>query len=147
MLDHERLVGIVTLGDVRNAYPSDATRLRVYELAALLDRVTTAALMRMEVVTIGADAPVIEAVQVMLEQKTSELLVLEHGRVVGMITQSDILGTLLAGQIPLPSSTIVPTQLLGGLHNDGLADRVSNSARGPTPAAHPALRLGGRGQR
>ncbi len=107
--EHEQLVGIITLGDVRNAFPSDAAALSVFELSYLVDKVTAEEIMRTNVITVEADMPVVEAAKLMLEHKVSGLPVLSSGRMVGMLTEIDILRTLIEGQIRLPAEAILGT--------------------------------------
>ncbi len=99
VVEADRLLGIVTLGDVRNAFPSDATTLSIYELSYLLDKVTAGDIMRTELVTIDADASVVEAARAMLEHKVSGLPVVERDRLVGIITESDIFRAIVAGAL------------------------------------------------
>ena len=99
VLDHGRLAGMVTLGDVRGAGPSDATTLSVYELGYLLNNVFAAEIMRAPVLTVAADALVLEAAQIMLDHHISGLPVVNDERVVGMITESDIFRALVAGRL------------------------------------------------
>jgi CBS domain-containing protein len=91
-----RLVGIVTWGDLRSAQPSAATTLSVYEWRALLEQATIAECMTRDPITIAPEATALEAAQQMLEHKIGGLPVLEGGRVVGMITESDLFRLLLA---------------------------------------------------
>lgn len=102
VLENGHLVGIISLGDVRNAFPSDATTLSIFELSYLLDRVTAEEIMRSDVLTIEADAPLVAAASVMLEHKVSGVPVVQNGEVVGMITESDIFRAVVAGQVALP---------------------------------------------
>ena len=106
VVDHEALIGIITLGDVRNAFPSDASALSGFELSYLVDKVTAEEIMRTNVITVEADVPVVEAAKLMLEHKVSGLPVLSAGRMVGVITEIDILRTLIEGQIRLPVDEI-----------------------------------------
>jgi CBS domain-containing protein len=99
VVENDRLVGIVTLGDVRNAFPSDATTLSIYELSYLLDKVTAAEVMRTDLITIEADTPVVEAARAMLEHKISGLPVVERGAIIGIITESDIFRAIVAGTL------------------------------------------------
>jgi CBS domain-containing protein len=101
VLDQGRLVGIVTLGDVRNAFPSDASMLSIYELSYLVDRVTARDVMRTSVVTVSSTASVIDAARLMLQHKIGGLPVVENDTVVGMITESDIFRAVITGQIVL----------------------------------------------
>src|SRR6478672_11445057 len=90
-----RLIGIITWGDLRAAQPSAATTLSVYEARALLDKVTVAACMTHDPLTVAPDAPVLEAAQLILDHKVSGLPVVSDGRVVGVITESDLFRLLL----------------------------------------------------
>ena len=86
-----RLVGIVTRGDVREAEPSDATTLSIWELNYLLAKLTVDKIMTRTPLTIEQDATLGDAAKVMLEKKISGLpVVSSDGSVVGMITESDI---------------------------------------------------------
>jgi acetoin utilization protein AcuB len=85
-----RLVGIITLGDVRGAQPSEATSLSVWEINYLISKLTVERVMSHPPITIEADRPVREAARVMLENKIAGLPVMEGGRLVGIITESDV---------------------------------------------------------
>ncbi len=91
-----QLIGIITWGDLRAAQPSAATTLSIYEWRALLDKVTVAACMTRDPLTIAPDAPVLEAAQLILKHKVSGLPVVADGRVVGVITESDLFRLLLS---------------------------------------------------
>jgi CBS domain-containing protein len=91
VLDHDRIVGIVTLGDVRGAEPSRASSLSVWEINALLAKLKVAEIMSRQPMTIRQDASIREAARLMLDHKFSGLPVVdEAGRLVGIITESDI---------------------------------------------------------
>lgn len=90
VVDRGRLVGIVTLGDVREAEPSDATSLNIWELNYLLDKLKVKEIMTRYVHTIRPDATIEDAARTMLLNKVSGLPVVEHGEVIGIITESDI---------------------------------------------------------
>ena len=86
-----RLVGIITLGDVRGAEPSQATTLSVWELNYLLARLQVSKIMTRNPVTISPTSTIGEAARLMLDKKVSGLPVTdEGGAVVGIITESDI---------------------------------------------------------
>lgn len=104
VVDRDRLVGIVTLGDVRNAFPSDATSLSIYELSYLIDKVVAADIMRTDVLTIGVDAPLAEAARLMLDRKISGLPVMDGSRLVGMITESDLFRALIQSETSEPQA-------------------------------------------
>jgi CBS domain-containing protein len=85
-----KLVGIVTLGDLREASPSDATSLSIFEIHYLLAKLTVEDIMTRDPVTVSPDTTVYDAAQLMLENKIGGLPVVEEGHVVGVITESDI---------------------------------------------------------
>lgn len=93
----DRLAGLITVGDVHSAIPSDVTRLSVFELAYAMDRVTAAEVMRKDVITIGVSDSLTHAAQQMLDHKISSLPVVEYGHLVGMIAESDIFRAITTG--------------------------------------------------
>lgn len=102
VIDHGQLVGIVTLGDVREAEPSNATTLSIFELNYLLAKLTVDKIMTREPLTISPDATIREAARQMLAHKIGGLPVMDEGRLVGIITESDIFRVL--AQEPDPFS-------------------------------------------
>jgi CBS domain-containing protein len=86
-----RLIGIVTLGDVREAEPSDATSLSIWEVNYLLAQLKISRIMSQNPITISPTATIGEAAWLMLEYKVSGLPVVDKaGNIVGIITESDI---------------------------------------------------------
>jgi acetoin utilization protein AcuB len=91
VLDHAKLVGLVTLGDVRSAEPSAASTLSVWEMNNLLAKLKVSEIMTREPVTISQEATISTVAEIMLEKKFSGLPVVdEAGKLVGIITESDI---------------------------------------------------------
>lgn len=98
---HEgQLIGIVTLGDVREASPSDATTLSIWELNSLWSQLTVEKIMTSNVVTLSPEDPILDAAQLMLKHKISGLPVVEGDRLVGMVTESDIFRMLMRTRRP-----------------------------------------------
>ena len=89
----ERLVGIVTDHDIRMALPSAATSLSVVTLR-LSECVQVDAVMTRWVITIAPDAPLLDAVQLMLAHRIGALPVTAEGRLVGIISQTDVMRAL-----------------------------------------------------
>lgn len=95
VVDGKRLVGIITIGDVREASPSDATTLSIWELNYLWAQLTVEKIMTRNVLTVTADTPILNAAQIMLEKKVSGLPVVEGENLAGVITESDIFRMLV----------------------------------------------------
>jgi CBS domain-containing protein len=98
VMDDGRLVGIVTWGDIREASASDSTTLSIYELNALLDSLYVSFFMTHQPITVTPDVGVARAAQIMLENKIGCLPVVDGGRLVGIITDSDIFRVVMLGQ-------------------------------------------------
>lgn len=90
IMEGERLIGIITIGDVREAEPSDATSLNMWEINYLLRNLSVEQIMTRDVITVEADVTVRDAASLMMEYKISGLPVMEAGKLVGIITESDI---------------------------------------------------------
>jgi CBS domain-containing protein len=96
VVDGKHLVGIVTLGDLREARPSPASSLSIYELNYLLAKLTVGQVMTHNPFTVTADTPIQKAARIMMERKVSGLPVVDgDGRVAGIITESDIFRMLI----------------------------------------------------
>ena len=89
--DEGRLLGIVTLGDVRGAQPSPATSFSIWEMNYLLSSLDVEKIMTPDPITVHPDQTIGEAARIMLENRISGLPVTdEEGCLVGIITESDI---------------------------------------------------------
>jgi acetoin utilization protein AcuB len=95
VIDGGELVGILSDRDIKRAMASPATSLSVHELTYLLDRLTVAEIMTRTVITIGPVVPVEEAARLMVQEKISGLPVMEGGRLVGIVTETDLLELLV----------------------------------------------------
>jgi CBS domain-containing protein len=96
VVENGRLVGIVTLGDLREARPSPATSLSIYELNYLLAKLTVGQVMTHNPFTVTPNTPVIVAARTMLTRKVGGLPVVdEEQRPIGIITESDIFRMLI----------------------------------------------------
>jgi acetoin utilization protein AcuB len=88
-----KLVGIVTDRDIREAAPSDATTLSFHELNYLLENLKVSAFMtpRGKLITISPDTLIEEAVQLMHDKKIGCLPILEGDKLYGIFTETDAL--------------------------------------------------------
>lgn len=90
------LVGIVSDRDLKDAAPSKATTLDVYELNYLLSSIKIKDLMTTNLAYVRPDETVEFAAILMLENKISSLPVINNkSRLIGIVTQSDIFKVLI----------------------------------------------------
>jgi acetoin utilization protein AcuB len=85
-----KLVGIITDNDLRNASPSQATTLSIWEMNYLLSKITVTEIMSKNVMTVTEDTPIESAARIMADNKIGGLPVLRNGNVVGIITETDL---------------------------------------------------------
>ncbi len=85
-----KLVGIVSDKDLLNASPSPATTLSVWEINYLLSKITVEEVMTRDVVTVTEDTPIEEAARIMADNKIGGLPVMRDGKIVGIITETDL---------------------------------------------------------
>ena len=85
------LLGIVTDRDIRLNMPSQATSLSVWELNYLLAKVTVGEVMTRSPITIGPDLEAHDAAQVMLDHRIGALPVIDDGKLIGIVTETDLL--------------------------------------------------------
>ena len=94
---NNKLMGIVTDRDIRQAAPSDATLLSVQELNYLLGKLKVSGFMtpKNKLITITPDTLIEEAVQLMHDHKIGCLPVLENEALYGIFTETDALDHLV----------------------------------------------------
>jgi CBS domain-containing protein len=96
VLEKDRLVGIVSRGDLREASISASINADQYELHFLLNKLTVGKLMTRKVRTVMPDALVVDAADLMTENKIAGLPVVDaEGAVIGIVTESDLLKMLV----------------------------------------------------
>lgn len=93
--DGEKLVGIVTERDIKQASPSPATALEIREIYYLLDKVKVKQIMTRRPYTISSTAPIEEAALIMREKRIGCLPVVDGGKLVGILTETDILDAFI----------------------------------------------------
>ena len=91
------IVGILTDRDIRTAAPSDATTLSIHELHYVLGKLQVSAFMTPadKLVTVTPDTTFEKAVQLMHDYKIGCLPVLDGRELVGIVTETDVLGTFV----------------------------------------------------
>ncbi len=90
VMKRDKLVGLVTKHMLLEASPSPATSLSIHELHYLLAKMTVKDIMVKKPYTISPDMPAEEALQLGQEMGYGAFPVMEDGRLVGIVTESDI---------------------------------------------------------
>jgi acetoin utilization protein AcuB len=90
VMKKDKLVGLVTERMLLEASPSPATSLSIHELHYLLAKMTVKEIMVKNPYTLSPDMPVEEGLQLGQEMGYGAFPVVEDGRLVGVVTESDI---------------------------------------------------------
>lgn len=85
-----KLVGMVTETDLLNASPSPVTTLSIWEMNYLISKVKIKDVMSKKVITVDSDTPIEEAARIMADKKIGGVPVVHEGKVVGIITETDL---------------------------------------------------------
>ncbi|HRJ56293.1 MAG TPA: CBS and ACT domain-containing protein [Anaerolineales bacterium] len=85
-----KLLGIVSESDLLNASPSPVTSLSVWEMNYLMSKVTVKNVMSKKVKTIDVNTPIEEAARIMADSKIGGMPVTRAGKLVGIITETDL---------------------------------------------------------
>jgi len=85
-----KLAGIVSERDLLYASPSPVTSLSIYEIHYLLAQITVKEIMTRDVITVTEYTPLEEAARIMADNKIGSLPVVRNGKLVGIITESDL---------------------------------------------------------
>ena len=112
--DKGALVGIVSERDLLYASPSPATSLSIHELHYLISKIVVADVMTTEVITVTEDTPLEEAARIMADNKIGGLPVVSNGKLVGIITETDLFKIFLellgAREIGVRLTMLVPDE-------------------------------------
>ncbi len=96
VVEGSKLIGIVTDKDLKDAMPSKATTLSVWEMSYLLAKLTVREVMATEVLTVNSLETLEDAALRMQEHKLGGMPVLDNaGALVGILTITDVLGALV----------------------------------------------------
>jgi len=85
-----QLVGIVTEGDINRVSDSHSTDVGNFNLYHRIADLPIHDLMTRDVVTVMPDTPIRDVARQLLDHRIGGVPVMEHGRIVGMITESDL---------------------------------------------------------
>jgi acetoin utilization protein AcuB len=87
----EQLVGILSDRDLKRAMASTAAELEAYEPTHPVRRLRVNDAMTQTVITIGPMSPIEAAANLMIQEKIGALPVTDGGRLVGLVTETDVL--------------------------------------------------------
>ncbi len=85
-----KLIGIVSDKDLLNASPSPATTLSIWEINYLVSKITVEEVMTKNVMTVDESTPIEQAARIMADNKIGGLPVMRNGKVIGIITETDL---------------------------------------------------------
>jgi len=88
------LVGLLVEGDLKRAEPSTLTDSQE-QFNRVMENTAISRIMVQNPVTVTTDQPLVEAVEILYNTKYGALPVMEEGRVVGIVTDGDMLRALI----------------------------------------------------
>lgn len=96
VVEGDKVIGIITDRTLREASTHPAVYNLLMDLLASLDRGLVEQIMIRDVITASPETPVVEAVKLMREHRIGCLPVVRDGKLVGIVTASDLLWDLAA---------------------------------------------------
>lgn len=102
VVDFGKLVGIVTLDDIREARPCEDLQLSIYDLNYFVSQMRVDKIMSDQPITISPDATVGQAAKLMHDHRIGCLPVVKDDRLLGMITESDIFRVIARKTAEIP---------------------------------------------
>jgi acetoin utilization protein AcuB len=123
VVDKGKLVGIVTIRRLESVSPSQATSLSVWELTYLLNKVTVKEIMERNVATVSPGMSAEEALALGQSHKVGAAVVVEKGRVVGIVTTNDFFYKIVNPVLGLgqPGTRV---EIIGGGETKALAEII-----------------------
>jgi len=104
VVEGEKVVGIVTDRDIRDAYPTSMMINRGEAIDHFADTITVEEVMSHDVFTVHPETSLIAAVALLKKQRIGALPVVKKQKLVGIITRSDVLDFVLSETNTTPSA-------------------------------------------
>lgn len=96
VVDQGKLVGIITDRDIRLIFPSSLTAgPREQDPHDALEKIKVKDIMAKQVITVSPDATIADAARLILDKRIGGLPVVREGRLVGIITKTDIMAAFV----------------------------------------------------
>lgn len=105
VVEGEKLVGIVTDRDIRDAYPTSIMINRAKEIDKFAESYTVEEVMAYNVMSVRPQTPLAAAIKLLRHHRIGSLPVVEKKKLVGIITRSDILDFILSGRSLKPGAS------------------------------------------
>ena len=117
VLDGEKVVGMISTSDIDKVSPTKATSLSVFEINYLLSKVQVKDAMKRNFIAISPDELVEDAAVEMRAARVSAVPVVDNGKLVGIMTESDLFDALIdvLGARLIGTRFVVSTKDKGGV--------------------------------
>ena len=96
VLDEDRLIGIVTDRDIRDAYPTSMMINHTKAIDQFAEKITVEEVMSRDIFVVRPETPLVQAVSLLRKHRIGSLPVVKNQQLVGIITRSDILDFVLS---------------------------------------------------
>ncbi|MEO8391920.1 MAG: CBS domain-containing protein [Chloroflexota bacterium] len=110
VVKEDKLVGILSSGDIRRAGPSSTSTLSMWEIASLWEKTTVEQEMSRHVISVRPETLVTTAVQLMMTHRFNSLPVVDsENRPIGIVTEVDVFRLFLdvaLATTPVPASEL-----------------------------------------
>jgi acetoin utilization protein AcuB len=97
VVESDRVIGIITDRDVRDAYPTSMMIDRTREIDRFADSIPVDEVMSHNVFTVAPETSLADAVELLRRHRIGSLPVVKNRKLIGIITRSDILDFVLSG--------------------------------------------------
>ena len=118
VVDKGKLAGIVTQKDLNEAVPAPTTSTSAYEFHYFLSKMKVKEVMKKNPITLSPDTPFEEALRFGQDKKIGSFPVMDKGKLIGIITESDIVRFLTRALGLREEGSRVTIEGLGGRLGD-----------------------------